>query len=77
MAGDLPLPRLVGLIYKCLYEAGAGSVCIIFMAGKRARAQDRWCEAFKRGIVAEAAASDASTSEIARQNGLNSNLVFS
>lgn len=47
------------------------------MASKRRRPQGRWDEKFKRRIVAEAAASKLSASEVARQHGLNPNLVFS
>ena len=46
------------------------------MTDKR-RLHGRWSEEFKRRIVAEAAASELSASEIARRNGLNPNLVFS
>jgi len=40
------------------------------------RRHGRWSEDFKRRVVAEAAASELSASEIARRNGLNPNLVF-
>ena len=46
------------------------------MADKRRRLHGRWSEEFKRRVVAEAAASELSASEIARRNGLNPNLVF-
>jgi len=40
------------------------------------RRHGQWSEDFKRRVVAEAAASEFSASEIARRNGLNPNLVF-
>lgn len=46
------------------------------MADKRKRPHGRWSEEFKRRVVAEAAASELSASEIARRNGLNPNMVF-
>ncbi|MBL4788636.1 MAG: transposase [Kordiimonadaceae bacterium] len=46
------------------------------MAGKGQRQEGRWRESFKRRVVAEAAASDLSASEIARRNGVNPNLLF-
>ena len=46
------------------------------MTGKARRSRRRWSEAFKRRVVAEAAAPGVSAAAIARRYDLNANLLF-